>query len=143
MRPRTSAPIAVAAFKDSSGVELAFSGIEQAGPSFEGRVFLNRPDADESTPLTPTEGYAGSFHVYGYGTHPPPALAEEKRERGPGGTPVAPIEKRLKADDEALHQALEASDELRVTVVPVPVDPGGALPERPFENVEIVFDPAR
>ena len=143
MASRTLASIPVAAFEDSSRAELIFSGIEQAGPSFEGRVFLNRPDADESTPLSPADGYAGSFHVYGYGGHPPPGMVEEKDRRGPGGAPVAPIEKRLQVDEDALRRALEASDTLTVTVVPVSVDPGGGSPDRPFEDVKIHFDPSR
>src|SRR5438874_1537705 len=46
---------------------LEFDGVDQAGPSYEARVFLNNPDADQDTPTTPEHGYAGSFHVYGYG----------------------------------------------------------------------------
>lgn len=136
----TAPPIPVRSFRDSRRAELVFGGIEQAGPSFEGRVFLNHPDADETTAKTPESGYAGSFHVYGYGEHPPPALAEAKARQTPGGAPVAPIEKRLRADEAAVRTALEGSDELRVTVVPVPVDPGGPAPDRPFEDVEVVFD---
>jgi hypothetical protein len=122
--------------------ELVFSGVEQAGPSFEGRVFLGNPDADETTPRTAEAGYAGSFHVYGYGSPAPPAVAEAQAEQRSGGPPVAPIEKRVRADDPTLRAALEGSGELTVTVVPVPVDPGGALPDRPFETVELVLDRA-
>ena len=38
-----------------------------------------------------------------------------------------------------MHRALEGAGELTVTVVPVPADPGGEVPERPFQDVEIVF----
>jgi hypothetical protein len=136
----TAPPIPVRSFRDSRRAEFVFRGIEQAGPSFEARVFLDRPDADETTPTTPAAGYAGSFHVYGYGEHPPPALSEAKARQKPHGAPVAPIEKRLRADPAVVRTALERSDALTVTVVPVPVDPGGPAPERPFEDVEIVFD---
>lgn len=136
----TSPPISVSSFGDAERAELVFRGVEQAGPSFEGRVFLNRPDADETTTATPEAGYAGSFHVYGYGEHPPAGLAEEKRTRGPDGPPVAPIEKRLPLDQVALRGALKGSGELTVTVVPVPAEPGGEAPGRPCESVEIVFD---
>jgi hypothetical protein len=126
--------------RDARRLELVFGGVEQAGPSFEGRVFLNHPDADEATPTTPEDGYAGSFHVYGYGEHPPPALAGQMARRGAHGAPVAPIEKRLRADEVAVRTALEGSDELTVTVVPIPADPGGPAPERPFEEVEVILD---
>jgi hypothetical protein len=130
----------VASVRDARRAEIVFAGVDQAGPSFEGRVFLNNPDADETTPRAPDTGYAGSFHVYGYGEPAPPAVADAKA-REQAGRAVAPIEKRLHADEAAVRRALEGSGELTVTVVPVPADPGGAAPARPFEEVEVVFDP--
>src|SRR2546425_10342320 len=62
--------------------DIVFEGVEQAGGSFEARVFLNNPEADTSTPMTPEHGYAGSFHVYGYGRDP--------GEPGPARRPTAP-----------------------------------------------------
>lgn len=118
-------------------IELIFSGVEQAGPSFEGRVFLNNPGADESTERSPAAGYAGSFHVFGYGTPPPPGIAEAQARRAPGDAPVAPIEKRVQVDPAVLAAALARSERLDVTVVPVAVDPGGPLPDRPFESLAI------
>ena len=142
MTAYTAAPIPVTAFRGAPRAELVFGGVEQAGPSFEGRVFLNNPDADESTAQTPETGYAGSFHVYGYGEPAPPAIAEAKARQTRGEGPVAPIEKRLHADEAAVRAALEGSDELTVTVVPVRVSPGGAAAQRPFEHLDVVFDPA-
>ena len=135
-----SAQLATALRRNARRAELVFRGVEQAGASFEGRVFLNNPAADGTTEATPEAGYAGSFHVYGYGEHPPPSLAEAKTSQAPGGPAVAPIEKRLRVDEAALRSALEGSDELSVTVVPVPADPGGPIPDRPFEGVELVLD---
>ena len=105
-------------------------------------MFLNNPDADESTPRTADAGYAGSFHVYGYGAQAPPAMAEAKAREEPDAGPVAPIEKRVRAHEGALRAALEHGDQLTVTVVSVPADPGGATPERPFERVNVVFGPS-
>lgn len=142
MAAYTAPPIPVAQFARARRADLVFAGVEQAGPSFEARVFLNNPDADENTPLTWQMGYAGSFHIYGYGEPAPPAIVEAKSRQAEGGAPVAPIEKRLHADEAAVRAALEGSDELRVTVVPVPADPGAVAPERPFEHVDVVFDPS-
>ena len=139
MATYTAPSIPVSRSLASRRAELVFTGIDQAGPSFEGRVFLNNPDADESTARTPETGYAGAFHVYGYGTPAPPAIAEKARQAQGGGA-VAPIEKRLRADEATVRAVLGGSDELTVTVVPVAADPGGATPERPFEHVDIVFD---
>jgi hypothetical protein len=122
----TSDPISPPPLQDVKRVELVFGGVEQAGPSFEGRVFLNNPDAGETT----DRGYVGSFHVYGFGKPAPPGLVS------------APIEKRIDADAEAVRAAA-GDGPLHVTVVPVPVDPGGPLPERPFETVEVILDRPR
>src|SRR4051794_7035606 len=123
MPAHTSDSIALPSLAGVERVELVFGGVEQAGPSFEGRVFLNNPDAAETT----DRGYVGSFYVYGFGEPAPPGLL------------TAPIEKRLDADAAAVRAAARAGP-LRVTVVPVPADPGGSVPERPFETVEVVLD---
>jgi hypothetical protein len=65
-----------AAGREFRRADIEFEGVDHRGASFEARVFLNHPDADESTPKTPEQGYAGSFHVYGFGLPP-----EELRER--------------------------------------------------------------
>jgi tyrosinase len=46
--------------------DLEFEGIERFGASYVGLVFLDNPDADESTPLEPQAGYAGRFTVFGH-----------------------------------------------------------------------------
>lgn len=142
MAAYTAPPIPATPVRGARRAEFVFAGIDQAGPSFEARVFLNNPDADEHTEQTLQTGYAGSFHVYGYGELAPPAMTEAKARRSKGGGPVAPIEKRLHGDPSAVRAALEGRDELTITVVSVPVDPGGAAPERPFERVDIVYDRA-
>jgi hypothetical protein len=47
--------------------DLVFYGVDHSGPSFEGLVFLNNPDAGPDTPRTSANGYAGSFTVFGHG----------------------------------------------------------------------------
>jgi hypothetical protein len=140
MAAHTAPPIRVPRFRGVPRAELVFGGVDQAGPSFEGRVFLNNPEADESTAQTPATGYAGSFHVYGYGDPAPPAIAEAKAKQPEGSGPVAPIEKRVQPDEAAVRAALEGSDQLTVTVVPIPAERRDAPPERPFERVDVVFD---
>ena len=115
-----------------------FSGVEQAGPSFEGRVFLNNPGADETTPATDDAGYAGSFHVFGYGAAAPPAIKEARSARESEGPAVAPIEKRLRVDPVVARRA--PGGPLTVTVVSVPVEAGAGVPARPAEKVEAVFN---
>ena len=140
MRSYTFRPIQLPKDTGSGSMQLVFSGVEQAGPSFEGRVFLNNPDADESTPATDDAGYAGSFHVFGYGAAAPPAMKEARSERESEGPAVAPIEKRVRVDPVVARRA--TSGPLTVTVVSVPVEAGDDVPARPAEQVQAVFDPS-
>lgn len=51
---------------DFSRADLVFDGVEHSGPSYEARVFLNNPEADEKTPLETDSGYASSFYIFGH-----------------------------------------------------------------------------
>jgi hypothetical protein len=90
--------------------DIVLEGVEQAGPSFDGHVFLNNPSADSGTERSAATGYAGAFHVYGQGQ---PGAGHED-DRGV----VAPIVKHVIATD-AVRAAAGHGDELTVTVVPV------------------------
>jgi hypothetical protein len=87
-------------------------GVEQGGPSFEARVFLDNPSADEETERTPGNGYVGSVYVYGYGAPAPPAAA-------------APTTRSIIVTDqpgaEPLLTRLAAADDVPVTVVAAPL----------------------
>jgi hypothetical protein len=139
MASYSAPPVPAPSFRDIKQVELVFTGVDQAGPSFEARVFLNNPTADDSSPQTPETGYAGSFHVYGYGKLAPPAIAEARLKHIKGAPAVTPIEKRVRADEAAVRAALHVSKELTVTVVLISSDLSVAVPERPFEHVDVVF----
>ena len=47
--------------------DLIFYGVDHSGPSYEARIFLDNPRANEETPCTAERGYAGSFTVFGHG----------------------------------------------------------------------------
>lgn len=47
--------------------DIVFYGVDHSGPSFEGLVFLNNPQAGPDTTRTPENGYAGSFKVFAHG----------------------------------------------------------------------------
>jgi hypothetical protein len=72
--------------------DLQFHGVDHAGVSYEARIFLNRPDADLSTPLATDNdgGYAGSFHVFGHGG----CFGDVGHCEVPSG-PRSPYDKRL------------------------------------------------
>jgi hypothetical protein len=46
--------------------DITFYGLDHSGPSYEVRVFLDRPDATAGTSLDDPQ-YAGSFAVFGHG----------------------------------------------------------------------------
>src|SRR5215210_5367051 len=119
MHSYTNPPIDASPLGETARSELVFTGVEHAGPSFEGRVFLNNPGADEHTATTVENGYAGSYHVYAYGGPLPPELAAAKERLGPTGPPAAPEEMRLQPDPEAVRAALDRGAQVTVTVVPI------------------------
>ena len=46
--------------------DLEFHGVDHSKASFEGRLFINNPEAGPETP-TSDESYAGSFWIFGHG----------------------------------------------------------------------------
>lgn len=63
----TTPPIEVPERADSfTRADLIFYGIDHSKASFEGRIFLNDPDADEAKEIG-AETYAGSFWIFGHG----------------------------------------------------------------------------
>ena len=51
---------------DIARADLTFYGLDHSGPSYEVRVFFDKPDAGADTPLD-DPSYAGSFSVFGHG----------------------------------------------------------------------------
>ena len=120
--------------------DIEIRGIDQSGPSFEGRLFLNNPRATAETPRTSENGYAGSFHVYGYGVWPADVGKDPAQRKAEPETIRAPIQKTVIATD-ALRAAAARSPEVTITVVPVypgdpPRDAGNALK---LEGLGVVF----
>src|SRR6516165_5723599 len=66
--PVTSQPIDTSAIdEDFYRADIEFIGVDHAGSSYEGRIFLNNPTADDQTPRSPDVGYAGSYFIFGHG----------------------------------------------------------------------------
>lgn len=130
----TSAPIPLnlgSKQDDFDRADIEIYGIDQSGASFEGRVFLNNPKATLKTPLSADQGYAGSFHVYGYGIWPADVAADHAAKPSAAEGIRAPITKTVIAT-EAVRRAAVQGKEVRVTVVPVfpgnpPRDAGDAF----------------
>jgi tyrosinase len=125
--------------------DIRFHGVDHSGPTYEGRIFLNNPQADEHTPTTPDQGYAGSFYIFGhggcFGDEGHCEVPAERRAfdyRPPH--PLTPIDKVVTVTD-ALKRALRQGPNVHVTVVPVIMSTTEQCDdEHPlhFDNFEIV-----
>ncbi len=49
-----------------SRADLILYGVDHSGASYEGRLYLNDPDASAASGRD-VESYAGSFHIFGHG----------------------------------------------------------------------------
>jgi hypothetical protein len=47
--------------------DIELHNVDHSGPSYEGRVFLNNPEANQKTELTMANGYVGSYNIFGHG----------------------------------------------------------------------------
>ena len=117
--------------RNSVRCDIEFHNVDHAGASYEGRVYLNNPDADENTGYK-DETYAGSYHIFGHGGCLGDEGHCEVKERRPfdprAAHPLTPAKKVVVARP-PVKAAIEASDEVTITVVPI-VEP------LPYENVD-------
>lgn len=109
--------------------DLVFSGLDHSGPSYEVRIFFNRPDATADTSRTSDEGYVRSFYMFGHGgCAGQPGHCDVPESRRPFDVrpehQLTPATRWVTVTD-ATRRALEAG-ELRVTVVPVVTSLAGA-----------------
>lgn len=108
---------------DYERADLEFIRVDHSGASYEARVFLNNPNADENTPTATETGYAGSFHIFGHGGcfggvgHCEINKAQDDFDPRPSH-PLQPIRKVVIAT-EAIKRAAAQTTEITVTVVPV------------------------
>jgi tyrosinase len=103
--------------------DLEIDGIDHGGASYEGRVFLNNADADESTPKDLATGYAGSFYIFGHGgCLGDPGHCDVTSKDDPfdlrAPHPLTPAKKRVTVTD-ALRRVTAQTTEVTVTIVPV------------------------
>jgi hypothetical protein len=126
--------------------DLIFHGIDHGGDSYEARVFLDRPDADEATPLDLEHGYAGSFFIFGHG-----GCAGDEGHCDVPEDQTDPDDLRLAhpltgaTRQVIVTEALRRVSDESFTFTVVPVLPGADAPRREdvlaFESVELLtFD---
>lgn len=118
--------------------DIEFHNVDHAGASYEGRVYLNNPDADESTG-TDDPSYAGSYHIFGHGgCLGDPGHCDVERRRLYDPRPAHPLTpaKKVVIATEAVARAVKEGAAVTVTVVPI-IEP------LPYEDVndKYVSDP--
>jgi tyrosinase len=128
----TSPAVKVGALDPSAGrIDIEFHNVAHGGASYEGRVYLNNPEADATTGYN-DPSYAGSYHIFGHGGclgDPGHCDVEPRRNYDPRPAhPLTPARKVVIANDQG-KKAIQQSDEVTVTVVPL-VEP------LPYENVD-------
>jgi len=122
--------------EDFIRADLEIGGIRDTGTSYEGRVFINNPDADEKTE-TGDESYVGSFHVFAhggcFGAEGHCDVPDQRRlfDFRPLSTAIR-SKKRVRVTD-ALKRAAMADDGVQFTIVGIPV--GGSSPDAEPEGV--------
>jgi tyrosinase len=101
--------------------DIEMYGVDHGGASYEGRLYLNNPDANDKTGYEdPT--YAGSYHIFGHGGclgDPGHCDVEDRRMYDP--RPAHPLTKAKKVvvATDAVKRAIEEGGEVTVTVVPI------------------------
>ena len=111
--------------------DLEFRGVDHSGPSFEARIFLDNRRASADTPRDESEGYAGSFWVFGHGGCFG-ELGHCDIPEGPRGPfdrrPAHPLTPHFKTVivTEALKRVLQTSDRETITDDDRPDRPGDA-----------------
>lgn len=119
--------------------DLLLRGLETVCPSYEGRVFFNNPDADETTERDEESGYAGSFHIFGHSCYGDPGHCDVRPPRRPYDdrppSPALPAEVHLTVTDALIRAAVANDGVVTVTIVPVVSD----VPDYVTANVENVL----
>lgn len=125
--------------------DIEFEGLDHSGSTYEGRVYLNNPDADENTETTLEAGYAGSYFIFGHGGcfgdegHCDVAPRATYDPRPPHA--LWPTRKVVVAT-EAIRRAVAAGSAMTITVVPVVLSTTEMVPEDEelpkFELVSVI-----
>src|SRR5437870_1522970 len=119
--------------------DIEFDGIDHSGPSYEGRVFVNNKNANQSTPKTYDNGYVGSFYMFAHsGCYGDPGHCEIGTGRRPydyrPSHPLTPAYKRVIAT-EKLRELAKTTDKFIVTVVPIVASGISATKDLDLRNV--------
>jgi hypothetical protein len=127
---------------DFKRADIEIHNVDHSGPSYEGRVFLNNPKADQKTKLTLDKGYVGSYHMFGHGgCYGDLGHCDIPKERGRydlrPSHHLKPQYKRIIITD-ALRKLGKKTDKFIISIVPFV--PGKASESRSNSRDIIQFD---
>lgn len=130
---------------DFSRADVEFEGLDHSGSTYEGRIFVNNPDADDSTETTLENGYAGSYFIFGHGGCFGDEGHCDVQPRAPFDPrpphPLWPTRKVVNATD-AIRAATQAGSTMTITVVPIVLSTTEKVPEDEelpkFELVSVI-----
>ncbi|MCY4386685.1 MAG: hypothetical protein OXC18_06220 [Desulfurellaceae bacterium] len=109
-----------------SKAELQLLGLQHAGASYQARVFINNPDANEETPPTSENGYAGQFSVFGHGGCFGDAGHCDVVDRGPFDPrpphPLRPLTKAVSITGALKNVLASLNDEFTISIVAIPIE---------------------
>ena len=103
--------------------DIEIHNVDRSVPSYEGRLFLNNPNAHQKTAPTLKNGYVGSYHIFGhagcYGDvgHCDLPQGERMYDYRPSHH-LKPIYKRVVITD-ALKKLGKNTSKFKITIVPV------------------------
>lgn len=103
--------------------DIEFHGIHHFGPSYEGRVFINNPEANDNTSTTLENGYVGSYHIFGHGPcYGDEGHCEVTQQISPydwrPSHHLSPAFKRIRVTDQ-IKKLGEKTDEFVISIVPI------------------------
>lgn len=128
-------------------VDLIFYDVDHKRDSYEGRIFLNQPDATSETPRDVEHGYAGSYWVFGHdrcagdARHCDPSWGEADDAFDYRRAHHALPHTMTVEITDAVAAEAQQTDRIRLTVVAVRADVAGANEQRPlirFDQVRLV-----
>lgn len=104
--------------------DVQLLGLTHSGASYEGRIFVNNPKADERTVVTPKNGYLGCFFVFGhggcFGSSGHCRVFERRRFDPRLPHHLTPLTKSITVS-EALRSLVKSGEEFILTIVAVPI----------------------
>ncbi len=108
--------------RDFRRADIVFHNVDHSEASFDARVYLNNPEADEKTGVASETGYAGTFHIFGHGgCYGDEGHCDVTDRRMYDPRPAHPLTsgRKVVIATDTVRRAMQEGSTATVTVVPV------------------------